>query len=118
MKKLALLSLLALIINIVNAQNLCSDYESARQHTDIEFDEDFCSMLVPTDTGATHCCYEEYDGAAVGCVQITDDQYENIGRYIKFLEDANENDPDIDIDIDCSSKFLTIPLFVVFALLF
>ena len=61
------LHFLALIVNIINAQYLCSEYQYASQHTDIEFDEDFCSMLVPSDNGATHCCYEEINDNAVGC---------------------------------------------------
>ena len=59
---------------------------------------------------------EEINDNVVGYVQVSDDEYENIGRYIKFSEDEYANDADI--EIDCSSKFLIIPLFVVFALLF
>ena len=114
MDKLISLVLITLIANIVNGEMLCSDYQFASQYTDLEFDEDFCSILVPTD-GHTHCCYVEINDSPYGCAQLKDDQYENIKRYIELLEEA---DTSADIEIDCSSKYLTISLFAIFALLF
>ena len=114
MDKLISLVLIALIANIVNGEMLCSDYQIASKYPDLEFDEDFCSILVPTD-GYTHCCYVEINDSPSGCLQLKDDQYENIKRYIDQLEAI---DSSADIKIDCSSKYLTISLFAVFALLF
>ena len=56
----------------------------------------------------------EIGGKKDGCHDVTDDQYENIGRYKKYLEDSTGND----YDIDCSSKFVTFSLFALLALLF
>ena len=55
-------------------------------------------MLVPTGTGETHCCYGESSGSTTyaQCLGLTDDQYENIGRFINSLEDI---DPNVDIKI-------------------
>ena len=115
MDKLISLVLIALIANIINGEMLCRDYQLASQYINyLEFDEDFCSILVPTD-GYTHCCYAEINDSPSGCLQIKDDVYENIGRYIDQLEAI---DSSADIKIDCSSKYLTISLFAVFALLF
>ena len=73
-------------------------------------------MLVPSGEGMTHCCLYKIDGNPVDCREISDDEYENIGRYIKYSEDQRSDD--LDIDIDCSSKFISFSLFAVFALLF
>ena len=56
----------------------------------------------------------EIGGNKVGCRGVTDDEYENIGRFKKYLEDRD----DTDYDIDCSSKFVTFSLFALLALLF
>jgi len=58
----------------------------------------------------------QIDDNEPSCAELTDDEYENIGRFIKHLEDLNGNDPDI--DIYCSSQFLSLSLFAVAALLF
>ncbi len=69
-------------------------------------------MLSPE--SGTHCCLWEVNDA-VNCSEITDDQYENIGRYIDYLEDYRGYG---DVDIDCSSKFISLSLFAILALLF
>ncbi len=69
-------------------------------------------MLSPE--SGTHCCLWEINDA-VSCGEITDDQYENIGRYIDDLEDRLGYG---DVDIDCSSKFISLFLFAILALLF
>ncbi len=68
-------------------------------------------MLSPE--SGTHCCLFEVNDA-VRCDEITDDEYENIGRYIDYWEDINGTD----IDVDCSSKFISLSLFAILALLF
>ena len=73
-----------------------------------------CAMLTPTREGMTHCCLFEI-GDEIYCGEVSDDQYENMGRFIKYTVDKNTN---TDVDIDCSSKFLSLSLFVIFALLF
>ena len=113
MNKLILFGLLALLFNSINGDIACTDWEKYFNKTDLEEDEEICSSLTPSN-GATHCCYEEENDEVKGCVELTDDEYENIGRYIKYSEDKNNTD----IDIDCSSKFLSLSLFAVAALLF
>ena len=122
MNRLILLALLSLCINLINGkvsipakfnidcQN--STYKYLAEVMD-EVDEDLC-ILLGTSEDRTHCCYYT-DASESKCIQITDDQYENIVRFKKFLRDESG---DSDINIHCSSKFLSFSLFVVFALLF
>ena len=110
MNKLILFGLLALLINSVFSL-ACRDYKSLNVSDDL--DEDHCAMLSPED-GYTHCCLWEINDA-VSCHGITDDEYENIGRYIDYLEDYRGYG---DVDIDCSSKFISLSLFAILALLF
>ena len=119
MNKLILFGLLALLFNSINGDIACTDWMRYFNTSNLEDEEDICSSLTPTTTGYTHCCYMETSDQSNqinGCVQLTDDEYENIGRFIKHLEDLNGNDPDI--DIYCSSQFLSLSLFAVAALLF
>ena len=109
MNKLILFGLLAVLINSVFSLS-CSKYGNLNISTD-DLDEDHCAMLSP-ETG-THCCLFEVNDA-VRCDEITDDEYENIGRYIDYWEDINGTD----IDVDCSSKFISLSLFAILALLF
>ena len=110
MNKLLLFGLLALLINSV-APLECGDWDKVVTLDDL--DEDHCAMLTPA-SGYTHCCLFEIGGNKVGCRGVTDDEYENIGRYKKYLEDRDNTD----YDIDCSSKFVTFSLFALLALLF
>lgn len=114
MNKLILFGLLTLLFNSINGEIGCQQWTSYFNAADL--DEDVCSMLVPTNTGKTHCCYFEINDNTQYCDELTDDEYENIGRLIKYMEDLDGTDPDI--EIDCSSKFLSLSLFVIFALLF
>ena len=125
MNRLILLALLSLCINFINGISLpakfnidCQGQDSTlKQLVDAaeELDEDVC-ILLGTSEDRTHCCYYTDSSSDSGkCIQITDDQYENIVRFKKFLRDESQDD---EIDIDCSSKFLSFSLFVVFALLF
>ena len=109
MNKLILFGLLAVLINSAFSLS-CGSYKSLNVSDD-DLDEDHCAMLSP-ETG-THCCLFEVNDA-VRCDEITDDEYENIGRYIDYWEDINGTD----IDVDCSSKFISLSLFAILALLF
>ena len=113
MNKLILFGLLTLLFNSINGEIGCQEWTSHFNQADL--DEDVCSMLVPTNTGKTHCCYVEINDSPARCQELSDDEYENIDRYIKYREDIS---PDEDIDIDCSSKFLSLSLIAVAALLF
>ena len=110
MNKLILFGLLALLINSVFSLT-CQNYIKLNV-SDEDLDEDHCAMLSPE--SGTHCCLWEINDA-VSCREITDDQYENIGRYIDDLEDRLGYG---DVDIDCSSKFISLSLFAILALLF
>ena len=116
MNKLILFGLLALLFNSTSGEITCNDWRSYFSAENIEDEKDICSSLTPTTTGDTHCCYMQIDDNEPSCVGLKDDEYENIGRFIKHLEDLNGNDPDI--DIYCSSQFLSLSLFAVAALLF
>ena len=109
MNKLILFGLLAVLINSAFSLS-CRSYKSLNVSDD-DLDEDHCAMLSP-ETG-THCCLFEVNDA-VRCDEITYDEYENIGRYIDYWEDINGTD----IDVDCSSKFISLSLFAILALLF
>ena len=122
MNRLILLALLSLCINLINGKfsipaqfNIDCQDSTLKNLADVmdEVDEDLC-ILLGTSEDRTHCCYYT-DASESKCIQITDDQYENIVRFKKFLRDESGDDK---IDIDCSSKFLSFSLFVVFALLF
>ena len=109
MNKLILFGLLAVLINSVFSL-ACGSWDKLNVSLD-DLDEDHCAMLSPE--SGTHCCLFEVNDA-VRCDEITDDEYENIGRYIDYWEDINGTD----IDVDCSSKFVSLSLFAILALLF
>ena len=123
MSRLTLFLFLALITYVLNASNITS-YVTQCRHLKIgdldfstlleSYEEDYCSSL-QTDPGFTHCCYFESKNGINGCYQITDDQYENVVRYKKYLRDQIADD---DLGIHCSSKFISLSLFAVLALLF
>ena len=115
MNKLIIFGLLALFLNSINGEYTCSDYLTVFGSANLEdLEGEDCAMLTPTGQGMTHCCLFEI-GDEIYCQEVSDDQYENMGRFIKYTEDKNTN---TDVDIDCSSKFLSLSLFVIFALLF
>ena len=124
MNRLILLALLSLCINFINGKvSIPDQFNIDCQDSTLknlmeaaeELDEDVC-ILLETSEDRTHCCYYTDSSSDSGkCIQITDDQYENIVNFKKFLRDESGDDK---IDIDCSSKFLSFSLFVVFALLF
>ena len=124
MNRLILLALLSLCINFINGKvSIPNQFNIDCQESTLknlmeaaeELDEDVC-ILLETSEDRTHCCYYTDSSSDSGkCIQITDDQYENIVNFKKFLRDESG---DSDININCSSKFLSFSLFVVFALLF
>ena len=118
MNKLILFGLLALLFGSTSGDIACGRWMDYFSYQNLEDEEDICSSLTPTGKGYTHCCYMETNDQSNqinGCVELTDDEYENIGRYIKYLESRGN---DYDVDINCSSKFLSLSLFAVAALLF
>ena len=58
----------------------------------------------------THCCYVEED-TENPCWSLSDDEYENIKRFIDYSEHI-WNDL-TDISIDCSSNILSYSLFIL-----
>ena len=123
MSKHTLFLLLALTIQVFNGVKL-GDYTltecryitfDGRTSDQLieELEEDYCSFLGPG-PGYAHCCLFEFSNGAA-CYQITDDQYENIGRFKKYLRDQGNDD---DLGIECSSRFISFSLLAVLALLF
>ena len=114
MNKLTLLGLLALFIAFINCDYDCGDLKNTVVKVPDDSDEEYCQML-KIGGEITHCCYVDGGNYEGQCIGLTDDQYENIVRYKKWHRD-NYNDEDF--GIDCSSKFISLSLFAVFALLF
>ena len=124
MNKLIVLGLLALIINTIYATysfSYCEkflDFEKELKGlADSDDYEEICSIFKIKDD-FTHCCFvkeTKNDTISSRCVQITDDQYENIKKFKKYIIDENGDD---DFEIDCSSKFVALSLFAVLAILF
>ena len=123
MSKHTLFLLLALTIQVFNGVKLGDytlkecDYVTFDGATSgqliEELEEDYCAVLKTTGD-YTHCCLFEFSNGQ-GCYQITDDQYENIGRFKKYIRDQSGDD---DIGIECSSRFVSFSLLAVLALLF
>ena len=116
MNKLILLGLLAFFLTAINGEYYCDDWKTLYSSSNLEdLEGEDCAMLTPTGQGMTHCCLFEIGEGNRTCREISDDMYENIGRYVKWVEDQHDI---TDVEIDCSSKFLSLSLFVIFALLF
>ncbi len=119
MNKISLFLFLALITFVINATKYygdCTDLEILPQALAAYLDEiegDFCASLKTTGE-YTHCCMFEFSNGNKTCGSITDDQYENIGRFKKYMRDDVGDD---DIGIDCSSRFISFSLLVALALL-
>ena len=58
----------------------------------------------------THCCYVEED-TDNQCWSLSDDEYENIDRFIDYAEHLYGDLPDI--SIDCFSNILSYSLFIL-----
>ena len=125
MSKLTLFLLLALTIQVLKADLKVNDQMTLKTCHEItidgyqpaalieELEEDYCSSL-KTNGDYTHCCLFEFSSTSA-CYQITDDQYENIGRFKKYLRDQLGDE---DLGIECSSRFISFSLLAVLALLF
>ena len=119
MNKISLFLFLALITFVINKSKYyedCRDLEILPQAKAGYLDEiegDYCASLKTTGE-YTHCCMFEFSNDTRVCGAITDDQYENIGRFKKYMRDDVQDD---DISIDCSSRFISFSLLVALALL-
>ncbi len=105
MKTYLQIALLAIFILGINGVEVCNDIQGN--------DEDVCRVY-PTQENYTHCCFIESE-AYTGCRALTDDQYENIKRYKKYMKQLNGYG---NIKIKCSGEFLTYSFFALLALLF
>ena len=115
MNKFILVGLLTLsyCINLNSTDYQCVTSDIDKLATAIErFDEDVCSLL-GTSGDKTHWCYIEGENIESKCIEINDDEYENIVRFKKYLRDGLDDD---DIDIKCSSKFVSFSLLAAFLL--
>ena len=119
MNKLSLFLLLALLSFVINKTKYygdCTELSILPSTEAAYFDSlegDFCASL-KTSGEYTHCCMFEFSNDTKVCGAITDDQYENIGRFKKYMRDDVQDD---DIGIDCSSRFISFSLLVALALL-
>ena len=107
MKTYLQIALLAIFILGINGVDVCEDIIGEDK------DEDICRVY-PTQENYTHCCFIKSDGYN-GCKSLTDDQYENIKRYKKYMKQFSTY---ANLKIKCSGEFLTYSLFVLLALLF
>ena len=107
MKTYLQIALFAIFILGINGVDVCGDAKGN------DIDEDFCRVY-PTPENYTHCCYLKSDTLSE-CRALTDDQYENIKRYKKYMKQIQGYE---NLKIKCSGKFLTYSLFVLLALLF
>ena len=122
MSRLSLILLFTLITFTFNAtlQTLLPDRKCSGDVIDAsllsESEGEYCSKMgVNGDCGdCVRCCMIGSSNGA-NCYGITDDEYENVVRFKKYLRDQVEDDS---IRVDCSSRFISISLLAVLALLF
>ena len=122
MSRLSLLLLFALITFTFNAtlQTLLPNRKCSGDVIDAsllsESEGEYCSKMgVNGDCrDCVRCCMIGSSNGA-NCYGITDDEYENVVRFKKYLRDQVEDDS---IRVDCSSRFISISLLAVLALLF
>ena len=67
------------------------------------------------ENGQTHCCLFVVAGdGANRCGAVTDDQYDNIKTYKKYLNEFKPYNEDVEIKkIKCGSNYLSYSLFVI-----
>ena len=72
-----------------------------------------------TADGMTHCCLFQYDNGSTFCHGVTDDQYEHIKNYKKYVNEFKYTNDQID-KIKCKSNYLNYSLLIIalFALIF
>ena len=105
MKAFLQIALLAIFIIGINGVEVCEDIRGT--------DDDQC-RIYPTHMNYSHCCYVNIDGDE-RCMQITDDQYENIKRFKSYYKQKYSISS---FKIKCSGEFLTYSLFALLAFLF
>ena len=105
MKAFLQIALLAIFIIGINGVEVCNDVPGT--------DDDEC-RIYPTHMNYSHCCYYKSDNEE-GCMQITDDQYENIKRFKSYYKQKYSISS---FKIKCSGEFLTYSLFALLAFLF
>ena len=76
-----------------------------------EASEDYCRILT-TGTDKTHCCFMDLDGNKK-CGEISDDEYENIKNYKKYLKNNYKK-----VKIKCSGEFTRLSLIHLISLVF
>ena len=105
MKVFLQIALLAIFIIGINGVEVCEKIRGT--------DDDQC-RIYPTEINYSHCCYVNIDGDE-RCMQITDDQYENIKRFKSYYKQKYSISS---FKIKCSGEFLTYSLFALLAFLF
>ena len=79
------------------------------------------NSLSPEETAErmTHCCLFIYDNGTSFCHGVTDDQYEHIKNYKKYVNEFKYTNDQID-KIKCKSNYLNYSLLIIalFALIF
>ena len=114
MNKAFLIILIALTFIAVNSEfHLCSDFNFSNlvDGTDTDDKEDYCRIL-STSKDKTHCCYFR-DDEKEGCIEISDDAYENIKRYKQYKKNQSNS-----FKIKCAGEYLSYSIFALLALLF
>ena len=114
MNKTLQIILFTLCIYQINGEvSLCSDIGSFPAEVTEKQDRiNYCRIRTTT-IDKTHCCYYSSDSNEGQCLELSDDQFENIKRYKTFLQNTEKG-----IKIRCSSEYLTYSLFALLALLF
>ena len=111
-KAIQILLLALCAIGIKSEFTECTKTSIPAEYTKTKDMVNFCRILT-TGMDRTHCCYYKSDNYTEPyCREISDDAYENIKRYKKYLKNFDGN-----IEIKCSSDYFTYSLFVLFALL-
>ena len=87
-----------------------SEFELCQKGNTTGADVDSCRIR-STSVNYTHCCFME-STSYTGCKQLTDDEYENIKNYVKFLKNKNDK-----VKIKCSGDFKSLALFSLVSLL-
>ena len=114
MNKTLQIILFTLCIYYINGEfSRCSEISSFPETvTEKEDRINYCRIRT-TNEDYTHCCYFKSDSNDGGkCMELTDDQYENIKKFKNYLKNS-----DAGIKIRCSSEYLAYSLFALLALL-
>ena len=108
MKKTLQIILLSLAIILIKSEfEVCE-----RKVFSGEIDDSDCQYL-STRTDKTHCCLFEAANENPRCMEITDDEYENIKRFKNFMKNDHEK-----VKIKCSADYLSFTLLALLVLLF